>query len=149
MQVETIHMSDKSDRWQEEIESLAEENSVKTLSMVLGITLGESADKFLEREPKAMGSATGFRQAVDMARILGTELHTASFIQSYRAGISSHVQFTDKFPTVNQWLGENPTRLAILRSGGNFFYVGYGMVFSPRLIGQYHVTHIIYLDEEV
>ena len=149
MQVETIHMSDKSDQWQEEIEDLAEENSSKVLSMVLGITNGESADKLLEHEPKAMGGGSGFRQAVTLARILGTELHTTSLVQSYRTGISSHVQFTDKFPTVNQWLQKNPTRLAILRSGENFFYVGYGMVFSPKLLGQYHVTHVIFLDGEV
>jgi len=42
--------------------------------MVLGITRGEAADKFLEHGPKAMGAKTGFSQAVDMARILGTEL---------------------------------------------------------------------------
>ena len=149
MQAETIHMSDKSDQWQEEIVDLAKENSSKVLSMVLGITNGEAADRLLEVSKGNLESKFGFSPFLCIAMILETEVHTASLIQSYRTGISSYVQFADKFPTVNQWLVANPTRLAILRSGETFFYVGYGMVFSPKLVGQYHVTHVIFLDGEV
>lgn len=147
MKTETIHMSDKSDQWQEEIEDLADENAAVTLSMVLGITHGEAADKLLEIE-YVMGARSGFRQFITMGQVLGKEVHTASLVQSYRAGISSHVQFTDKFPTVNQWLDTNPTRIALLRCGNNFVYVGYGMVFSPKIYGFKTVTQVIFLDEE-
>ena len=149
MQAETeTAMSEDSDVWRREIENLAEENSARILGTVLGITAEEAADKFLEYEPRIMGSRTGFSQAVIMARILGTELHTASRISSYRVGISSHVQFTDKFPTVGQWVNSNTDRLAVLRTGSHFVYVGYGMVLQAGSALPIHtrVTHVIFLN---
>ena len=56
MQTEVIHMTDQSDLWQREIESLSKENSAAILSVVLGITRGEAADRLLEIEPKISSS---------------------------------------------------------------------------------------------
>ena len=149
MQTESIHMTDKSDVWTKEIEDLSNENSAKILSTVLGITRGEAADKILEVGCIA-GAATGFRQIMAIGQILGYEVHTASKISSYRTGFSAHVQFTDKFPSVGKWLEKNPTRLAILRCGSRFVYVGYGLVLEVTAshTRQMQVTHVIFLDEE-
>ncbi len=148
--LETIPMNDKSDAWRAEIEDLSNENSARILSIVLGVSVGEAADRILEHEPRVIGSRTGFTQAVTLARILETELHTASRISTYRTGISSGVQFTDSFLTINQWLEANPRRLAILRAKQHFVYVGFGMVLSTssHLPKHSRVTHVIYLDEE-
>ncbi len=143
-------MSDQSDRWNEEIESLAKENSAAVLSVVLGITRGEAADRLLEQRPIPVGALPGFSQMIDMAKILGTELHTASRINPKRVDERSGVDFTDKFPTTIQWLAMNPDRLAILRAGANFIYVGSGIVLTTdrAMSSQKKVTHVIYLDEE-
>jgi len=152
MQTETIPMSDKTDLWQKEIEDLATENSSTILAIVLGITREEAADKFLEIQDRYHigGSLSGFRQAVTMARILGTILHTASKIQSHRVGSSSGVQFLDRFPTVLQWLEENDRALAILRAKNHFIYVGHGIVLSTDVVSfkQARITHVIFLNEE-
>ena len=148
MQKEIEYMSDQTDDWTEEIESLAKENSARILSVVLGVTVGEAADKILETA--AIGSASGFRQAVAMARVLGTELHTTSLIQSHRTGDQSGVQFTDKFPTIHQWLMENPEAFGILRAGNHFFYVGCGVILAKSSYTSviHRVTHVILLGEE-
>ena len=153
MQTEPIHMSDLSDRWTEEIESLAEENSVKVLSIILGITNGEAADKLLEHtsEPSwKQATGSGFRRFLAVGKVLSQVVHTTSKISSYRTGLSSHVQFADKFPTVGQWLEENPEELAILRVGSCFVYVGVGVVLNKSEVYPRHgqATHVIFLNEE-
>ena len=139
----------EADKWKSEIESLSKENSARILSVVLGVTEGEAADRILEYAPEAMGARTGFSQAVTMARVLGTKLHTASKIQPHRTGIRSGVEFTDKFPKVHKWLERNPDRMAILRAGSSFYYVGYGVILAMAgMISTRRVTHVIFLDEE-
>ena len=142
-------MTDQTDQWRKEIEGLSNENSAKILSIVLGITRGEAADKILEVE-YVTGSATGFRQVLALGQILGHEVHTASKVSSHRTDTQSGVQFLDKFPSVGRWLEKHPDRLAILRCGSRFVYVGSGVVFevtatSTRAL---KVTHVIFLDEE-
>ena len=144
-----INLMNKSDLWRKEIESLTDENSVRILSTVLGVSRGEAADKMLEVESVNV-AATGFRQILAIGQILGHEVHTASKIQSHRTGIRSGVEFTDKFPKVNTWMERNPGRMAVLRAKCHFFYIGYGIVLDKtgREIGHLRVTHVVFLDEE-
>ncbi len=153
MQIEQVQMSDQSDGWTREIEDLAKENSARVLSAVLGITRGEAADRILEKQPAHPWPlhSSGFNQMLIMAVILKRTVHTTSRVSSYRTGVLSGVQFTDKFPTVSRWLEDNPERLAILRSGSRFVYVGCGQVLlnTGPSVSYTRVTHVIFLDEEV
>ena len=141
-------MNDESLVWQKEIEDLSKENGVQCLAFVLGISEGEAADKFLEH--KITPKDGGFGQVITIAKVLGTELHTASLRSTYRTGISSHIEFADSFPTILQWLIDNKGP-AILRTGNGFVYVELGIVIANwgvnMLLGT-KVTHVIYLDGE-
>jgi hypothetical protein len=152
--IETIEMTEQSDQWTREIEDLSNENSAKILSVVLGITKGEAADKLIEvtaKRAKGFGpeSSSGFQQFLSMANVLNTEMYTTSLVSTYRTGISSGVQFTDKFPTVNQWLNANPSAFGILRAGNHYVYVGMGIILSTSVppFGHVKVTHMILLGD--
>lgn len=144
-------MSDQSDIWIREIESLMEEKSARILSIVLGITRGEAADKLLELDDHSShikNRPFSFIKFLAIGAVLDKQVHTASRIQSHRTGALSGVQFTDKFPTVNQWILRNPDKLAILRAGSHFIYVGCGIILDTdtRLPFHARVTHVIYLN---
>jgi len=141
-------MSRASESWQAEIEQVAQMNAAKILAMVVGITPGEAADRLLESETRgSVYEANGFRQMLTLGRALRADVHTTSFVSSYRVGFSSHPQFTDKYPNLAQWLDCNPERIAILRAGAQFIYVGYGMKVAGVISAGAKVTHVIYLEE--
>lgn len=137
-----------SESWQAEIEQVAELNAAKILAMVTGITSGEAADKMLESETRgSVYEANGFRQMLTLGRVLGKDVHTTSFVSSYRVGFSSHPQFTDRYPGLAQWLDMNPDKIAILRAGAQFIYVGFGMKVAGSIGTRDRVTHCILLGE--
>ena len=137
-----------SESWQAEIEQVASLNAAKILAMVVGISPGEAADRMLESETKgSVYEANGFRQMLTLGRVLGKDVHTTSFVSSYRVGFSSHPQFTDRYPNLAHWLDVNPNKIAILRSGAQFIYVGYGMKVAGSVGLGARVTHCILLEE--
>jgi len=141
-------MTDQSDLWKQEIEDLAESNGVKILSMVLGVTKGEAADMLLE-DDAGLGKFpdSGFQQFLAIGNVLGVKVETTSRIQPQRSGFRSGVQFEDKFPTVSQWLKDNPTAFGILRAGDHYIYIGIGIVLASSVHSMKHirVTHMILL----
>ncbi|MEE8113042.1 MAG: hypothetical protein V3T23_01685 [Nitrososphaerales archaeon] len=147
MQNETMENRD-SETWQEEIEQVAQLNAARILAMVVGITPGEAADRMLESETRgSVYEANGFRQMLTLGRVLNTDVHTTSFVSSYRVGFSSHPQFTDRYPNLAQWLDVNPNKIAILRAGAQFIYVGFGMKVAGSIPAGGRVTHCILLEE--
>ncbi len=144
--------SEKILQWKKEIEDLSNENSARILSVVLGITRGEAADRLLEVDTRPWfgGFPKHFQAFLAIGDVLGKEVQTASKVSSYRTGTQSGVQFLDKFPSVGRWLEKHPDRLAILRCGSKFVYVGSGQVFEVTALSTraLKVTHVIFLDEE-
>jgi hypothetical protein len=149
--LESIPMTEQSDVWTKEIEDLSKENSAKVLSIVLGITKGEAADRLLQ-EDAALGkfpANSSFQQFLILGDVLGVTVKTASQVSTYRTGISSGVEFADKFPTINQWLEANPSAFGILRAGNHYVYVGMGIILSTSVppFGHVRVTHVILLGD--
>jgi ABC-type sugar transport system substrate-binding protein len=136
-----------SEMWAREIEKYSYFCGPAVVAAVLSISRGEAADKLLEIGTGYNGG--GWTAMSSVAKVLGKKLESANLGTKHaRTGVASRVKFTDTFPTVNQWLQANPTRIAIIRASNHVMYVGFGHIFEANgvMIRKGRVTHVIFVD---
>lgn len=137
-----------SETWAREIEKYSYFCGPAVVAAVLSISRGEAADKLLEIGTGCK-TGSGFTQISSVAKVLKRNLESTNLGSRHaRTGEYSRVKFTDTFPTVNQWLRENSTRIAVIRASNHVMYVGYGRIFEDNgvTIRKGRVTHAIFLD---
>lgn len=138
-------MTEHTREWIEEIQEYAQKPGPIVLGRVLGISPAEAADKLIEHGMEEKFWRNGFTCLNTMAEVLDAEVSVTSL--SISASKNKRVKFTDKYPTVHQWLSLNPDKIAILRIGHHLLYVAYGSIIEGAGFEPKHsrVTHSIVL----
>jgi len=136
-----------TERWAHEIEDFSSHCGPSVVAAALGISRGEAADKLLEQGVEA-DHKRGYTSIYAIGKILDRSVESTAINHIGAAGSHTHVKFTDRYPTVNQWLWEHKTSIAIIRAANHFMYVGFGLVledngYEPR---KGRVTHVVFLD---
>lgn len=121
----------------------------QVLSMIKGIPAMEAAEILDKINPARVNGITSI---YTLAHALGKNVESASMVQEDSVieinKPRTVIKFSDRFPSLAQWLEKNKTRFGIVRVGHSFAYVAFGMVIKQfgfeGLRGK--VIHVIWLD---
>ena len=136
----------KSKQWAEEIQAFSKFCGPACVAAALGISRGEATDRMLEQGVGA-DHPKGWTDIKAIGEILGAPVEKQSL--DWVAG-SERIRFTDRFPTVTQWLAEHKERVAVIRASNHLMYVGFGRVLESNgvRLRKGRVTHAVFLDTE-
>jgi hypothetical protein len=121
-------------QYDEAVRMIERENKIKDYSKwagpsVLAAVKGISPIKAAEilwdiQEPKIRGLTNPYA----LGRALNKQVVSATLIRDDEASERGIVKFSDRFPSLNNWLEDNKDKVAVLKVGHAFAYVAFGVM---------------------